>query len=291
MSAIGRLGRYIEVLDRLPADRTTVSSQQLARLTDATPSTVRQDFHNFLSEKGKSRVGYEVKTLRKTLVRIMGLDKENPIVVIGSGRLCRALVNYKEFDKINIHFPAFFDTVANRVSRTADGIPVFHISELKGFLVKNPDIRIALLALPAKEAQKAASQAVKCGIEAIWNFSPILLDFKDNVIVFNEYIGENLYRLIHEMKQRPQKGGKKMELLVCVGNSCHIQGSEEVVRLFKSLIATEKIENKINLKGSFCMGKCSDTGITIQMDEETFKTTPTEAENFFRNTLLPKVQN
>ncbi|MCP4157444.1 MAG: redox-sensing transcriptional repressor Rex, partial [bacterium] len=159
MSAIGRLGRYIEVIDKLPGGQATVSSQELARLIGATPSTVRQDFHNYLSEKGKSRVGYGVKTLRKTLVQIMGLDRENRIILIGCGKLAQALVGYKEFSNIHIGFPAFFDNDESLVDEVISGIPVYHVAQLKTFLVKNQDIKMAVLTVPANEAQKVAEYA------------------------------------------------------------------------------------------------------------------------------------
>ncbi len=278
------------MLDKLPEGRDTISSQELARLTGATPSTVRQDFHNFLSKKGKSRVGYDVTTLRKTLVKIMGMHKETRIVVIGSGKLSQALVGYREFHKINISFPAYFDNSETRVNTKLNDIPVYHISELKQFLLKNSDIRMAVLAVPEAEAQAAASYAEQCGIEAIWNFSPVLLDLKEEVAVYNEYIGESLYRLIYEMNQRPKKGGRKMDLMVCVGNSCHLKGAEEVVKRFKALIKEEKMEKNITLKGSFCLGKCSEDGITIQVDDQFDKTTPETVETYFYKSLVPRIR-
>ncbi|MCP4156485.1 MAG: hypothetical protein GY757_52715, partial [bacterium] len=152
-------------------------------------------------------------------------------------------------------------------------------------------IKMAVLTVPANEAQKVAEYAAQCGIEAIWNFSPVLLDLGEDVIVHNEYIGESLYKLIYSMNQRPRKGGKKMELLICVGNSCHQKGSEIVVKTFKNAIAKEKIEDVITLKGSFCLGQCEKDGITIQFDDKLYKTGHEKAENFFYKTILPMVKN
>ncbi len=290
MSVIGRLGRYIEVIDKLPEEKTTISSQELASLVGATASTVRQDFHNFLNKQGKSRVGYDVRLLRETLLEIVGLHRETQIIVLGCGKLGRALAGYTEFKDINIRFAAFFDTDETKVNQRVEDIPVFHLKELRSFMVKNPGVKMAILTVPADMAQEVAAYAGQCGIEAIWNFSPVLLQVKEDTVVQNEYIGESLYKLIYELNQRTGKGGKKMELTVCVGSSCHLKGSEEVVKRMQGLIEKEKMGKRVTLKGSFCMGQCSDTGVTIEFDNNFHKTTPETVESFFKETVLPKVK-
>jgi len=289
MGAIGRLGRYLEVIDKLPGDQVTISSQDLAGLVKVTPSTVRQDFFTYLDKKGKSRVGYDVKQLRETLLTRLGLASTMKVIVIGGGKLGRALVGYKEFRMINIAFAAFFDNDERKVGKTQDDVPVYHISELKAYLVKHPDIRMAILAVPGEVAQDVASYTVKCGIEALWNFTPVLLNVRDDVVVQNEYIGESLYNLIYEINLRKgsRKGGNKMELMICVGSSCHLRGSEEVVKRFQVLIEKEKVNKQVILKGSFCMGQCSETGVTVQFGSNFYKTRPEDAETLFYDTLLP----
>ncbi len=81
-----------------------------------------------------------------------------------------------------------------------------------------------------------------------------------------------------------------MQLTICVGDSCHLKGAEYVVKTFLKLIKKEKLEKKINLKGSFCMGQCSDDGITVQIDGQFHHTTHENAETFFYEKLLPTVK-
>jgi redox-sensing transcriptional repressor len=287
MNAIGRFGRYLEVIEKLPKEREHISSQELAKLTGATPSTVRQDFHTHLDKKGKSRVGYNVKLLRKTILRLLGMNRERRIVIIGGGKLGRALAQYKEFSKMHITFSAFFDNAPGKAGQVLDGIPVYHISQLHDYLLENDDINLAILAVPAEVAQETAAFAEKCGIEAFWNFSPVILELSDHVVVQSQYIGESLYKLVYELNQRAKKGGKHMELMICVGSSCHLKGSEEVVKSFKQLMEKENINRKVTLKGSFCMGQCSDTGVTIQLGDNVYKIKSEESETFFYETLLP----
>jgi NADH:ubiquinone oxidoreductase subunit E len=81
-----------------------------------------------------------------------------------------------------------------------------------------------------------------------------------------------------------------MELLICVGSSCHLQGSEVVVKTFQGLIEKEKLGKKILLKGSFCLGKCSENGVTIKIKDRFYKTKYEEAESFFYQTILPIIK-
>jgi redox-sensing transcriptional repressor len=290
MTTIGRLGRYIEVLDKLPADKRIISSHELASLMGVTPSTVRQDFFSHLDNKGKSRVGYDVKELRSKLVRQMGLNHETQIVVIGSGRLAQTLAAYREFARINISFKAFFDRDEGKVGQAIDGIPVHHIDTLGTYLQSNPQVRLALLAVPEAVAQKVAEYARQCGIEAIWNYSPVLLNLGPDVLVQSEYMGENLYKLIYALNNRKERGGRTMELLICVGSSCHLKGSEVVIKTFQSLIEKEAVGKKVILKGSFCMGKCSENGVTIKLNDQFYKTRFEDAESFFYEHVMPAVR-
>ncbi len=81
-----------------------------------------------------------------------------------------------------------------------------------------------------------------------------------------------------------------MEIVICVGSSCHLKGAEDVIKTFKELIEKENLEAKIVLKGSFCMGKCSEDGVTVKIGEEIYKTNPQSAENFFYNKIMPIIK-
>ena len=81
-----------------------------------------------------------------------------------------------------------------------------------------------------------------------------------------------------------------MDLIICVGDSCHLQGSEVVLKAFQSIIEKEELGDKITLKGSFCMGRCSDEGVTMQLGDKFFKTPYKNAEEFFKSTIVPLVK-
>ena len=79
-----------------------------------------------------------------------------------------------------------------------------------------------------------------------------------------------------------------MKVTVCIGSSCHIKGSRQVVEKLQTLIEANKLSDKVELGGTFCMGKCQQ-GVCVTVDEEFHSVTPETAEEFFKNEILAKV--
>ena len=79
-----------------------------------------------------------------------------------------------------------------------------------------------------------------------------------------------------------------MKITVCIGSSCHIKGSRQVVEKLQTLIEANKLSDKVELGGTFCMGKCQQ-GVCVTVDEEFHSVTPENAEEFFKNEILAKV--
>jgi len=78
-----------------------------------------------------------------------------------------------------------------------------------------------------------------------------------------------------------------MEVRICIGEFCHLQGSEIVVRTFKDLIEKEKLEASVDLKGVFCHGACQEPGVSVKMDDVVHKIRLEDAEMFFRTVIMP----
>ena len=79
-----------------------------------------------------------------------------------------------------------------------------------------------------------------------------------------------------------------MKVTVCIGSSCHIKGSRQVVEKLQTLIEANKLSDKVELGGTFCMGKCQQ-GVCVTVDEGFHSVTPENAEEFFKNEILAKV--
>lgn len=81
-----------------------------------------------------------------------------------------------------------------------------------------------------------------------------------------------------------------MTICVCIGSSCHLKGSYEIVELLQKAIAEYQLENKVSLAGSFCLGKCSRTGVTVQINDEVYVgVTREDFKDFFRENVLEKL--
>jgi NADH:ubiquinone oxidoreductase subunit E len=81
-----------------------------------------------------------------------------------------------------------------------------------------------------------------------------------------------------------------MELKVCVGSSCHLRGSEMVVQTFQRIVEKENLASRVELKGSFCMGECSEVDVSVHFNGQSYRTTPDEAESLFYSQLLPLIR-
>ena len=83
-------------------------------------------------------------------------------------------------------------------------------------------------------------------------------------------------------------GEKGMKITVCIGSSCHIKGSRLVVEALQKLISDNKLEDKIELSGTFCMGRCQE-GVCVTVDGEFYSVSPVTVEDFFKNEVLKKL--
>lgn len=79
-----------------------------------------------------------------------------------------------------------------------------------------------------------------------------------------------------------------VKLTVCIGSSCHIKGSRQVVEQLQNLISERGLKDKVELSGTFCMGNCQQ-GVCVTVDDELFSVSPETAEEFFDNTVVPRI--
>ena len=79
-----------------------------------------------------------------------------------------------------------------------------------------------------------------------------------------------------------------MKITICIGSSCHLKGSRQIVEQLQRFIAEHKLGNQIELAGQFCMGNCQQ-GVCVTVDDEAFSLTPETTAAFFENTILPRV--
>ena len=81
-----------------------------------------------------------------------------------------------------------------------------------------------------------------------------------------------------------------IEIFVCVGSACHLSGSNNVVMTFQHMIEQYKLHDKVSLTGSFCMNNCDSKGVSVKIGKERYRIDAANARTFFKETVLPLVQ-
>lgn len=199
-AVINRLPRYFRYLGELKDEGVErISSQDLSTLMKVTASQIRQDFNNF-GGFGQQGYGYNVEYLYIEIGKILGLDKEHHLVIIGAGNLGQALANYMNFEKRGFIFKGIFDANQKKVGKTIRNIQVQAMEHLPDFIRENA-IDIAVLAIPKGEAVKVAEQLVACHIKAIWNFAHVDLAVPSNIIVENVHLSDSLMKLSYKINR------------------------------------------------------------------------------------------
>ncbi len=79
-----------------------------------------------------------------------------------------------------------------------------------------------------------------------------------------------------------------MKVTICIGSSCHLKGSRQVVEQLQNLVADNNLKDKVELSGTFCMGKCQ-TGVNVTVDDKEFSVSPETVQEFFEKEILPAV--
>ena len=167
-----RLSVYLRCLNELAAAGIkTVSSQDLAEQFNLNSAQIRKDL-GYFGEFGVRGTGYFIADLRRQLTKILGLDQPHRVGIIGAGRLGRALANYNGLEKSAFTVVALFDNDTSKVGeRTRSGIEVFDVKQIAK-VVRDEAIDVAVIAVPARVAQKVLNQVMAAGVKAILNFAP-----------------------------------------------------------------------------------------------------------------------
>lgn len=182
-NCIIRLSRYKNALTRLKAlGFVKVFSENLADATGVTSSQVRKDFSIF-DITGNKKGGYLIDELVEKLNNILGKNDIQKVIVIGSGHIGAALMNYRGFEIEGIKIAASFDNDPQKVNR--EGLtPVLPIEEMKDFIKANK-IKIGIIAVPESAAAQVLEIMIGAGIKGVLNFAPIRLRAPEEVVVNN----------------------------------------------------------------------------------------------------------
>jgi redox-sensing transcriptional repressor len=190
-ATITRLSVYSRFLVELDKKNTvTISSNEIAEGVGVSPAQVRKDLAYF-GEFGTRGVGYNVKDLHNYIIKILGLDHDWHVVMVGAGRLGTALSMYDGFRQRGFKVVGIFDTDPQKIGQKINGVeicPLEHLEEI----AKTEEARIGIITVPATEAQDVADKLINAGVKSILNFAPRNLNVPLDVEVRNVDLAVNL---------------------------------------------------------------------------------------------------
>ena len=195
-AALGRIPVYLKFIESLPQDVETVSATTIAKALGFGEVQVRKDL-GAICGSGKPRIGYTVSDLKESLESLID-SRNGKTVIVGAGKLGRALLDYGGFSKYGLDILAAFDTEISQ--NNASGKPILPIDGLHDFCKEN-DVSIGVIAVPAKAAQEVCDKLCQSGIKAIMSFAPCKLTAPEGVAIQYENMALSLAHLKTQIKQ------------------------------------------------------------------------------------------
>ena len=198
---IRRMPRYYRYLGELVDQGVErISSQELSAMMHVTSSQIRQDLNQF-GEFGQQGYGYSVPYLHAQIGRILGVDQDHRMIIVGAGNLGQAIVKYDRFMRLGFKTIALFDTDPTLIGNSVNGVPILPLSGLDSFCEENL-VDIAALTIPKTNAAEIADRLIEHGVTAIWNFAHVDLDVRNkNVVVENVHLTDSLMQLSFNIAQ------------------------------------------------------------------------------------------
>lgn len=154
---------------------------------------VRKDLAS-VSKGGKPKIGYVLSELAADIELALGYGNKNDAVLIGAGKLGKALLGYNGFKEYGLNIVAAFDTDKSAVGTDENGTKILHADELEE-LCRRMNIRIGIITVPAQNAQAVCDRLINVGVIAVWNFAPTHLKTPAGILVKNENMAVSLAEL------------------------------------------------------------------------------------------------
>lgn len=190
-SVLSRLPIYLHFLKSDDVfSRPTVSSAYIAKSLGLGEVQVRKDLAS-VSGAGKPKIGYVTVELISHLQQALGIKDETNVIIIGAGKLGRALLSYDGFAEYGIKILAAFDKRFEQISNETNDLRIKPMFELNDFC-KQYNVKIAIITVPESQAQSVCDLLISCNVKAIWNFSPTKLNVPDGILVKNENVAASL---------------------------------------------------------------------------------------------------
>jgi redox-sensing transcriptional repressor len=200
-ATIKRLSKYYRTLQNaLATEKTTISSDEIGKLNGLTAAQVRKDL-SFFGAFGRRGLGYNVVDLHRNISRILGLHRTWHTCLVGAGNIGTALLHFKQFAEQGFVFKLVLDSSPERIGKEDGGL-LIHDMKDAAELIKQENIKIAVVAVPAPAAQRVVDQLVEAGIKAILNFAPVSIFVPSGVSVRNENMAIEIEALSYALSSK-----------------------------------------------------------------------------------------
>jgi len=198
--SIGRLSLYRSILNRLLRDGVnSLFSHELASLAGATPSQVRRDLM-VTGYTGSPVRGYDVRDLLASIGRFLDAPESEGVALVGVGNLGRAIMAFFTGRRPSLAIRAAFDRDPYKVNRVIHGIRCHPMEDLESVLVRE-HVRVAIITVPAIEAQDIADRLCRAGVKGILNFAPVRLRVLPSVFVEDVDVTMSLEKVAYFSRQ------------------------------------------------------------------------------------------
>jgi len=197
-ATLGRLPRYLQYLKNLPdAKRMTISATAIAKGLSLGEVQVRKDLAA-VSGTGKPKIGYEISKLIHDLEQHLRHKSCTSAILIGAGKLGKAILDYNGFEEFGVVITAGFD--CNETILKSGIKPILHISKLNEYC-QNHAVKVGIITVSQNAAQSVCDQLIENGIEAIWNFAPCALKVPSNIVLKQENLALSLAHLNNQISE------------------------------------------------------------------------------------------
>ena len=201
-STLKRLPFYLDLLkQKREQNIKNISSSQVAKELGLHDVQVRKDLATASKLGGKPKIGYEIDELIRDIEEYLGCYSLNKAVLVGVGSLGKALLGYKGFKSYGLEIVGAFDSYSGLIGNEIKGITIQSMDRLNSFIKEN-DVHIGIITVPVQYAEEVYEKLVNAGVQAIWNFAPIILKEKEGVIIQTENMASSLAVLSRHLESK-----------------------------------------------------------------------------------------
>ena len=196
-ATLGRLPQYLEYLRNLPEMCRTISATAIAKALSLGDVQVRKDLAA-VSGAGKPKIGYETDKLIADIESHLGHERLTDAVLVGAGKLGRALLDYDGFGDFGVKIVVGFDCNETVIKKgTKEILPIRAI----GDFCRQHDVKIGIITVGRGSAQEVCDKLVESGIKAIWNFAPVTLKVPHGIFLKQENLALSLAHLNNQIRK------------------------------------------------------------------------------------------